>query len=456
MASCGTYDREYASQNPTTDVKVYALVKVSGVTYAICSGRYDSLLEMWKYSNVSAQTWSHLDSSNDQQLYCNAAESVTGEIANISTQLVGSVIHMAVAVAESLSGYQPEEAIYYLTFNTATDQWSGIKEQVNQVGSSSTAGSRIYVSGIAVRSGGDVFLYWYESWNGLYGYEKRTGTDTWSGQTSITTNATGATLILGDSDRVHFFYGKSTGGGGFYNTLNSSDSWGTERTFTTSEYVPYWVFRQEWPNDGYTTIEGFGNTASNAFRVSLPSNSDDPTATYDSSIGIYTDSNIQHIEPSPDGAGWFITTFLNDTLPPTNYGNYFYTFFGKNTASATLICNSYGTTVVVLYNTIGWRFSIEELNDEYIFVQYPYFNSYAPVDVIHEWDIGQYKLTCRMQEWTRTRSNIPSTVDGDLFSELSDTALTSHDTDKGGTWSDATGADDTLVIEGSAGRVRID
>jgi len=453
MASCGDVSRQYASWNQPSDVKAYASIRVGGVTYIVGSYIYDSLLEMWKYTDVSTQTWSHVDSSNDQQLYVNTQETVTGEIAGeIHWQVVGTVIHMAVILNDG--SYQPPEAVYYLTFDTSTDQW-GIKEQVATMTSGSTAGARIFLGGIAVRSGGDVFIYWYESWDGNYGYQKRTGTNTWSAHTEITTNATVAAMILGDSDRVHFFYQKSTGGGGFYNTLNSSDSWGTERTYTTSAYSPLWVFRQEWPNDGYTTIEGFGGTSTNMFRVSLPSTSDDPTATYDSSLGIYTDSYPQWVEPSLDGLGWFITTRLNDTLPPTNYGSYFYSMFGKNATGVTLICSKQGTTTGAFFDTIAFRFHLEELNDEYIVVQHPFGAYGSPTDLIYEWDIGQYKLTCRMQEWTRTRSNIPSTVDGDLFSELSDTAITSHDTDKGGTWSETSQAQGNFTIEGSAGRVRI-
>lgn len=217
---------------------------ITGVEYALrctmqppflSSGGNVYVVGRWSSDTTQLSAWKATDptTSFTEQDTANRPD-MTNTMMVISAVQVGDVIH--IATQESTTA-----RVGYHTFNMATDAW-GVKNEAVVTPATAPAAQGC---AIAVRSDGDVIILYNGSRENVSGtnYDRvmyaRRESAVWT--TNVAVSATGVAAnhracmaVLGDSDRVHFFWMDITNADAYHRSLTSANSLNTAAAFDTS------------------------------------------------------------------------------------------------------------------------------------------------------------------------------------------------------------------------------
>ncbi len=144
---------------------------------------------------------------------------------SLATTVASDDIHI---INEAANG-----EILYSVFDPGTDAFTTSKEVV----SPANVGSSNNHTSIVVRSDGSVVVF-YRTVSSPFEMHYRIKNGSWGGEQTITADEgvdaiEWGSIVLGDSDRVHFFWANTTDGTIYHRALNSSDVLQTEQLVTT-------------------------------------------------------------------------------------------------------------------------------------------------------------------------------------------------------------------------------
>jgi len=268
-------------------------------------------------------------------------------------------------------------------------------------------------------------------------YYKRSG-GSWGSSTDLDTGTPSANqflfgAVMGDSSRIHIAIGDDTNSLIKYCTLNSSDSLSTLRTISQDIYstpAPMYPMVTTWEGDSNKTAvfwcELSVGGSPHMHRLEIPSTSDDPTYSSLTDMGYSTLGYPGWVLPTQDDLFILLYSSGSWLLSVSSGGNVttYCTDIGAALAAGIFFVNSAGET---LYFDMSGRLM----------------------------NLGVTRPQAFLNSDVKSHAAAPGTVDGDLFQEATDTAITSHTSDEGYTWSEGTTNDASFVVEGATGKLRI-
>jgi len=164
-------------------------------------------------STDGGKTWAEVDGANNPTY---------GDLESIDIVQEGTTLHIA---HQPSTGNWPN--IYYHTFRTSDDgsnpdTW-GITDNEVYTGLSATD----YSVAIAVRSDGDVVLFYRRTDTGYESIKYKINTGTWGGENTLdntaSTHVSAVRAVRGANDKIHVFYKDATNNDIYHKSLSSSD-----------------------------------------------------------------------------------------------------------------------------------------------------------------------------------------------------------------------------------------
>jgi hypothetical protein len=149
------------------------------------------------------------------------------EIKSIWAVLDGTDIHVSAQIAVAFDGTSGKGYLAYSVFDTTTDTWSILREEVDDGYNNNIPGH--LACSIGLRSDGDVIILYTatSTANGSVNYARRES-GVWTNNQIVRTVGTAGVLVMGASDRAHFFYTEGSQTDLYHRALNSANALQTE------------------------------------------------------------------------------------------------------------------------------------------------------------------------------------------------------------------------------------
>jgi len=447
--SCTIYTAS-SYPGPTTSRTNLSVVDSAGDIWCVSLDTQTDSLAMYKLTDKDAITWEEQGATTRPVVKYDTSTQESNGAPNDDFSITidsGDIIHVVWAI-----GGVTGASVAYITFNTSTPAWGTIEWIVDGSGDAILRPANGNPVDIACRGTTEVFVCWSQSDGSNYrAYYAKRASGSWGSPTELDAGNTGVNLYTpscatGDSSRIHFGWLDSTSALFRYATLNSSDSLSTPKSI--AGYSPLGK-----KHSGITvTFDGEANSSVIFFDakyyniyadrlaiIVIPSTSDDPDAVLNTPVvGAFTASFV-----TPWGGGFMIagggligqasSVFIASEWT-SQHLRHDLCYHTGSTASDPLM--DFSDRMMVWENSAG---------DLIMFGSDKYMN------------LGPVRKKAELAAIARSRASHPDTIDGDLFQENADVALTSHTSTEGNTWSDGTFDDwlSTPVVQGGDGKLRL-
>lgn len=203
---------------------------------------------------------------------------------------VGQVVHVATQISTG--------ATYYNSYTMDTDTWS-LTTSETAVAAASFAPTSTYTwVSLIVRSTGEPVIGYcagqtaMSSGFNMVRYTRRTGTNTYSSPVNVdnggSVNWTNPVVVLGASDRVHFFFNDNTANDAYQRTLTAANALQTfPASYDTSPYntgVHIFGPGTSYASGGNTEVRAPYLDSSQLLSVAAATSADAPTASQQTSV----------------------------------------------------------------------------------------------------------------------------------------------------------------------------